>query len=283
MNERAPAELELCAGTVRQAALPELIQVAGQAGFAAITANPTLRAEAGVDDRTLQTMMADAGVRVTNIDGMGSVLPGIPAGEAIDAYRDYHGRDIRRVFWTPEDEFYRTADALGGNSVNLVHMAGDPDTPRAALVDRLGEVSQRAAAHGLTIVLEFLPGTGVASLDSAAGLVAEVAAPNLKITLDARHLANSGGGPGDVARHAAMIGLLQMDDLARASADDPERLLPGDGELPLVEILSPVREASPALPVGIEVFNAGLFAMPAIDAAKAAAASLRRLLDECGR
>jgi sugar phosphate isomerase/epimerase len=274
-------ELELCTGTVRQAGLIELIDVAGRAGFSAITTNPTHYAQAGVDDSTLRAMMADAGVRVTNIDGMGSVLPGIPVGAAIEPYRDFHGRDVRRTFTTPEDDFYRTAHALGGDSVNLVHFAGDPNTDEAALVDRIGEVTERAAAQGLRIALEFLPGTGIPDFATAAGCVRAVGASNLGITLDCRHLVRSGGHATEVAADADLVGLLQMDDLFIDAPDGPERLLPGDGDLPLVDILSPVRRAHPELPVGVEVFNADLYAMTSIDAATAAAASLRALLAAC--
>jgi len=276
------AELELCTGTVRQAGLVELIEVAGRAGFSAITTNPTQYAGAGADDATLRQMMADAGVRVTNIDGMGSVLPGIPVGAAIERYRDFHGRDVRRTFTTPEDAFYRTADALGGDSVNLVHFAGDPSTSEALLVDRLGEASARADAHGLRIALEFLPGTGIPDLVTAARLVRAVGAPNLRITLDCRHLVRSGGDADDVAAQAGLVGLLQMDDLFIDEPDGPDRLLPGHGDLPLVDMLTPVRRAHPELPVGIEVFNGDLYAMPALDAAMAAAASLRALVEACG-
>lgn len=276
------AELELCAGTIQHASLPELIRIAGKTGFAAVTTNPVHFTGAGMATAELRQLLADNGVRVTNVDGFGSGLPGLPTGAAREAFRDYHGRDVRRTFTTPESDFYRTAHALGGDSINLVHFAGDPATSRQALIDGLGGAAERAAAEGLRIVVEFLPGTGIPSLGVAAELIKATGADNLKITLDPRHLARSDGQPSDVVAVVDLVGLLQMNDLCAATRDDPNRLLPGDGDLPLAEILRPVRDAHPTLPVGIEVFNAALDRMAPIDAAAAAAASLRRLLAETG-
>ena len=273
------AELELCCGTVQQAELPLLIEVAGAAGFGAVTANPTLYAQAGLTDRELRSRMHDAGIRVSNIDGFGSGLPGMPTGEAIAPYRNFHGRDVTRTFTTPEDDFYRAAEALGAVSINLVHFAGDPATPFAAMVDATGGICERAARNGLKIVFEFLPGTAVPDITTAAALVDQVGASNLAIMFDTRHLARSGGTTQDVDRHAAKIGAVQLSDLLWSTpADDPNRLLPGAGELPLSDILRSIRRAQPQTPIGIEVFSVALRAMPALEAAQAAADSLRSVL-----
>lgn len=273
-------ELELCCGTIRQASLPELIEAAAATGFAAITANPTLHREAGLSAAELRARLRDAGVRVSNIDGFGSGLPGIPAGAAIAPYRSFHGRDVSRTFTTPEDDFYRSAEELGAESVNLVHFGGDPATPRDAIAEAVAGICARAAGHGLRIVLEFIPDTGIPDIGAAADLVARVGAPNLGIMFDTRHLTRSGGSTPDVARHAGAIQAIQLSDLRIASADDPNRLLPGEGELPLVEMLTLMLRARPTTPVGVEVFNEALPKMTARDAARAAADSLRPIVDQ---
>jgi sugar phosphate isomerase/epimerase len=273
------AELELCCGTVKQASLPDLIEVAAAAGFGAVTCNPTLYAQSGLSDREIRARLSDAGLRVSNIDGFGGGLPGIPTGEAIEPYRNFFGRDVRRTFTTPEADFYRAADALGADSVNLVHFAGDPATPFAAIAEATAGICERAARRGLRIVFEFLPDTGVNSIGAAARLIDEVGAPNLGIMFDTRHLARTGGGVADVELHAAKIGAVQLSDLKRATpAADPNRLLPGEGELPLTETLAIIRRVTPTVPIGIEVFSDVLAAMSARDAAQAAGDSLRAVL-----
>lgn len=271
-------KFELCCGTIRQASLLELIEAAAGANFDAITVNPDLYRNAGLTDGDLRARLRDAGIRVSNIDGFGSGLPGIPTGGALASYGDYYGRDVRRTFTTPEDEFYRTAGALGGDSVNLVHFGGDPSTPFAALVEATAAICQRAAGHGLRIVIEFLPNTGVPDITTAAKLISDVGAANLEIMFDTRHLARTSGTPQDAQRHAHMVGAIQVSDLRWTTRDDPNRLLPGEGDLPLAAMVAPVLRAHPALPVGIEVFNDVLVAMPAVQAARAAAASLRMLM-----
>ena len=272
-------ELELCCGTVRQASLPELIEAAAATGFGAVTANPTLHRDAGLSPQALRKRLRDAGVRVSNIDGFGSGLPGIPVGEAITPYRSFHGRDVSRTFTTPEEDFYRSAEALGADSINLVHFGGDPATPFEAVAEAAAAISGRAAKHGLRIVIEFIPGTGVPDIATAARLVEAVGAANFGIMFDTRHLTRSGGGTADVARFAHQIDAIQLSDLRTASPADPNRLLPGEGDLPLAGMLALILSARPGTPVGIEVFNETLPRMTPLAAAQVAAESLRSVVD----
>ncbi|MDB5445108.1 MAG: sugar phosphate isomerase/epimerase, partial [Phenylobacterium sp.] len=269
---------ELCCGTVRQADLPTLIEVAAEAGFAAVTTNPDLYRDAGLSAAELRARLRDHGVRVSNIDGFGSGLPGMPRGAAIEPFRNLQGRDVSRVFTTPEEVFYRTAEDLGAESINLVHFCGDPATPLAALVEATGGICGRAAAQGLRIVFEFLPGTAVGDIAVAAELVAQVGAPNLGIMFDTRHLARSGGTLRDVARHADSFGAVQFSDLRSGEPDDGWRLLPGEGDLPLAEMAGLVRRAHPAMPIGVEVFSEVLFRMTPQAAACAAGEAMRAVI-----
>ena len=146
------------------------------------------------------------------------------------------------------------------------------------MAEAVAGVSRRAAAHGLTIVFEFLPGTAVPDINTAARLVDMVGEPNMKIMFDTRHLARSGGGVGDVLRHAGLIGATQFSDLKSAERDAENRLLPYDGDLPLKDMLDAVRKAKPEVPIGIEVFSTILFKLSAAEAAEQAGRTLKKLL-----
>ena len=253
--------------TVRQASLPELIEVTAASGFTALTTTPWLYAQAGVADPELRRRLEDAAVRVSYIDGLITALPGAPG----------------RPGAASETECYRVAEVLGAGAVNIVHIGGRP-TPLAELAEALAQVCARAAARGLDIVVEFVPETGIPDLRTALELVRTVGADNLGIVLDTWHLARSGGGTHDVAEAAPWIKALQVSD--RRAQQDLEpyvpmsgRHLPGEGELPLVDMVEAVRERSPLVPVGIEVISDEMRALPARAAAQKAAASLRRLLD----
>jgi sugar phosphate isomerase/epimerase len=57
-----------------------------------------------------------------------------------------------------------------------------------------------------------------------------------------------------------------------------DRLVPGDGELPLVAILRRLLAGRPTLPVGVEVFSSRLRSMPTADAVRVAVAGTRSVL-----
>jgi sugar phosphate isomerase/epimerase len=272
MTGGSEPDLELCCMSVRQATFAELIALAGAHGFAAVTTTPWLYKRAGVADTDLRRLLDDHGVRVTYVDGLITALPGTPPPHPADA---------------SEEDCYRIAEALGAAAVNVVHINGSP-TPIAELADALGPLCGRAATRGLRIVVEFLPGTGIADLPTALELVRAVGADNLGIVLDSWHLARSGGGPELLdPPAAALIGAVQVSDRTRAQDLDPYvpmsgRLLPGDGELPLVDLLARVRRAQPELPIGIEVISDEMRGLEAGAAAAAAAAALRALLQRVG-
>jgi len=270
-------ELELGFLTIPQAGLVELIEVGAAAGFDAITATPTLYRQAGLSDVALRARLRDAGVRVTYIDGFGGAFPGIPTGEAMAPYRSILGLDLTPAFTTPEEEFYRAAEALGAESINLMHFAGDPAVPSTVIVDVLGGICERATKRGFRILLEFLPDTGVGDIGAAADIAARTGAANLDVMLDTAHLTNSGGTAADVALHAARMGGIQINDLL-PGGDDPGRLWPGDGDLPLAEMLGSVLRARPEVPVGVEVINPRLTSGPPAQVARRAAESARVVL-----
>jgi 4-hydroxyphenylpyruvate dioxygenase len=274
----AKPELEVAFATVRQANFRELARVSAAAGFQAISVNMELYEQAGMADRDIRPFLADLGVRVSYIDGLGAPLPGMPKGAAIEPYRDWNGRDVSRTLTLPEEAFYRAAEALGAEAINVVHFAGDPATPFDALVEAVAGICERAGVHGLKVAFEFLPGTGVPTIEVAARLVRQVGAKNFGILFDTRHWARGGGKLEDLAGFAPLISTTQISDLAWATSADPNRLLPGEGELPLVGALAVVRRARPDVRMGIEAPSAKMFSLPADEAARLAAESLRAFM-----
>jgi sugar phosphate isomerase/epimerase len=179
------------------------------------------------------------------------------------------------------------AARLQVQAVNAV--AFDPDTAR--LTDIFSSLCERAAHFGLATLIEFFPLSTVVSLQMAARLIRDVGWPDVRINLDILHLVRSGGTAADVAAlDPELIGHVQLSDgpariaregmMAEASG---ERVLPGEGEFPLRDILA----ALPAgVTVGVEVpslrrLRAGVasadWARMAVDAMKAALGSLGNL------
>lgn len=131
---------------------------------------------------------------------------------------------------------------LGAPCVNLVSV--DADASRA--FDHCGNFAELAASHGMRATVEFLPGLPVINdLQTAVEAVRHVARPDFGIMIDAMHLFRSRGSVADVARlEPGQIGYVQLCDVPEIStfesyADEArfERLPPGEGELPLQELI----------------------------------------------
>lgn len=136
-----------------------------------------------------------------------------------------------------------TVAELGGRSVAVV--GWDPE--RARLLEHLARCCVEARSFGLQIGLEFMPYSAVPTLGDAAGILAELRAPNARLIVDALHLERSGGTPADVAGLASeTIGSVQLCDAPRAAPPRDRlreesvngRLYPGEGELPLAALMA---------------------------------------------
>jgi sugar phosphate isomerase/epimerase len=135
---------------------------------------------------------------------------------------------------------------LGAPMVNIAAI----DDDQARMEDNLAAVCELAKTMNVQPLLEFFACTGgsVPSLASAMTLIETGRFVNLKLMIDTLHLARAGETPADLAKiDASLIGAAQISD-APTTHPDPdsgdytyealfERAIPGEGELPLVELL----------------------------------------------
>jgi sugar phosphate isomerase/epimerase len=143
---------------------------------------------------------------------------------------------------------------LGVPRINSVSF--EPDRQRN--IDQFGLLAETAAGFGIETLVEFVPIFAVADLPAAHDLVRQVGRPDFRIMVDTMHVGRSGATAADLAAiDPALIGYIQLCD----APIEPEianymdeamhqRLVPGEGELPLLDMLA-------ALPrdrvVGLEV------------------------------
>jgi sugar phosphate isomerase/epimerase len=274
-------ELELWSYTFRHTSLPDLATAAAAAGFGAVTLTPDLFVRSGGDAAELGARVADAGVRVTFVDGLCTALPGTPPA----ATGDGTFRDPREATL---DDCIHIAHSTGAGAINLVHIGGTA-TPVPELAEAFAHACARAAEDGLRLAIEFLPGTGIPDLPTAVAIVQEADAPNGSVLFDSWHFARGGGTLADLVPGAvAVIGALQLSD--RSPDQDAEayvprkgRKLPGDGALPLAEMIARVTGAHPGLPVGAEVLSDEIDAMGLVEGTKRIAAALRQVVDAAPR
>lgn len=172
---------------------------------------------------------------------------------------------------------------LGAPRINVVSL--DPDLHRT--FDQFAALAELAAQRGIATVVEPVPGLTVGDLPTALAAVAHVGRPDCRVLIDTMHLVRSGGSAADLAAVGAeRIGYAQLNDTTLVPRLGNylqeamfERLAPGEGELPLRDIVA-------ALPgdviVEIEVPQRGLAlaGVSAADRLRPCVAAARRLLSD---
>ena len=147
----------------------------------------------------------------------------------------------------------------------------------------LVQVAQAAGKAGRRVALEFQAGAAFGNnLQTAAALVAEVGSPHLGLCLDVFHFycgPSKGEDLGYLTRDNLFhVQLSDLADVPRELATDGDRILPGDGDLPLTMIVERLREIGYAGPVSVELMNPHLWQVPARQFGEIALTALRRLL-----
>jgi sugar phosphate isomerase/epimerase len=270
-----------CANLMR-AGLPEFIDAAERAGFRRITVRPYAFAQAlaaGWTEAALQRRLANAGLTVTMIDAHITALPGRPKTSDLD--HDLRNRLPPDVLDPPDEAMcFRAATALGAAIVNVTHYLGSP-LPPEVLADAVAGICGRAAPLELQICLEFFPDSGLPDLPFAQSVVEACGEANAAVLLDVFHLDRSGGSIDDIRRlPPGAIAGIQLSDRTPPLPGTPHvpfsgRQLPGEGQLPLRQLVEAALENSPAATLDIEVLNDELRNLPSDQtAARLAAAAM---------
>lgn len=264
------ARLAVAHLTALDLAPPAWVRQAGRAGFDAVglRLNPTapgaisyLSPVGSTAHLTLKRALADEGVSVYDVE----FIPMLP--------------EIEVAAFAP---MFDVAADLGAQCVTV---AGDDPEP-ARLCANLAALCDLAAQYGLRVDIEFMRWRHVGTLAQARTIVEGTGRENLAILVDALHLARSGGHPDDVrALPANMVRAVQLCD---ASANVPVgdeatilearagRLAPGDGVLPLIDLLGALPDGTalgvemplPSLPADVRLDLAYRRTRALLDAAR---------------
>ena len=267
----APRELSLAHLSVLDATPPELVTVAASVGFRKIGirlyATPSVGAvpyEMLGDTPLLRetlARLADTGVSVLDVEFL-RFEPDIPQG-------------------IPEG-FLESGARLGAQYVLV--MSTEPVEART--MERFCDLCERARPYGLTVCLEFAIYTGVRTLADAVRLVKNSGYANASVLVDALHFSRSGGLPSDIAGiDASLFRYAQICDAVAAIPTEPAnlireartgRLLPGEGALPLRDLVA----ALPAsIPLAVEAPVSATAGLPALERAQRAWRAMQALLD----
>jgi len=259
--------------TTMAAPLAEELKQIGAGGFAHVEVwlpkvEEFLKAEPVT---TVQKIMGDQGLKAVAGSFQGGLLR--PPSEARKAH---------------EDHFKRRLDLSGALKIPVLTIACEADEETASLglgpiLEGLVRASQWSEAYGVQLALEFSARHRlINNLETAAFLVKQANQPNLGISLDLFHFWTGPSKEADLAlAREVPILLVQISDLAgtlREMATDSQRILPGDGDIPLGPLLTRLAHFGYQGPVSVELFNPRIWSIKPSQVAEVAYSALKRLL-----
>jgi sugar phosphate isomerase/epimerase len=185
----------------------------------------------------------------------------------------------------PIEAHWPTLDMLaeiGATRINTVSFdVAERTLPETA------KLVEKAASYGLTVTIEPCPVLTTRTLAEAIALIEAVAQPNFKLLIDTMHVSRTGEAGLVATLDPDLIDYVQISDgplaMPATNADYMdeamnERLVPGEGEMPLIEML---RSIKPDVVVSAEVPQRSLreAGLSPLRRAKGVVAGVRRILD----
>lgn len=175
--------------------------------------------------REMKAAMDDTGVRI----GLGEGFSATSDGDV----RDFAG-DLDLLA------------ELGALRINAICMEDGFDMGR----DQLAVLSEMSIERGLVFTIEFFPPAGISSLEKALEVIDHIGRGKARLLLDTTHLFRTGGTVEQIAAlDPDMIGYVQLSDGRNAPFDENymadamfARTVPGEGELPLRELIEVLPE-----------------------------------------
>ena len=252
----------------------ERVAAAGAAGFAGIGVQPPdyARSKAsGLTDRAMAEVLARNDVVLAEIDG----APWWPSDSSIVS---------------AQDEVLRVGERFNVRLLNAAMPTIEGDGPTDAdLAASLARLADRAASIGMLVGFEFLPWTSVRDVVHAHAIVSLASRPNLGVTVDVWHHSVSGVGSQALAAvPGSDIVSVQVTDGVRDASLSPlaetmvGRRLPGEGELPVVEVLRTLHAIGVRTPYSVEIVSLPHRHLPLEEWAVLAAGRVREAADQAG-
>ena len=225
--------LSLAAGVQPDVAPADMVSVASVAGWPAVGIWFDGKTWSDSTSREVRKRLDDTGVIALDIE------PIIPSED---------GNDFA-------EQLIEAAAVIGAQHILFTSRLKE----QVRTTDRYQQVCEMARPHGINVVCEFLPIFPLNTLSMAAEIVADSRATNGGVLIDNLHLSRSGSSVEDV--QAMPIKLFPYLQICDAVAERPAdfgglldealngRLCPGEGSLPIAELL----QAIPDVPLSFEV------------------------------
>ena len=145
----------------------------------------------------------------------------------------------------------------------------------------LVQAAQEAGQRGIRIALEFQAQAAFGNnLQTAAAMVAEVGSPHMGLCFDVFHYYIGPSKPDDLGyltkQNLFHVQFCDLADVPREFATDADRILPGDGDIPLLPIVDRLRQIGYEGAVSVELMNPRIWQIPPRQFGEIALTSLRK-------
>jgi sugar phosphate isomerase/epimerase len=215
----------------------------------------------------LHELLDNADVRLRQVEA----LSGWGAAQPSDAYRVFE-----REVWSMVDEFGAT----------YVQAIGPYDNDISDAATRFGALCDRAAEHGATVGLEFLPFTNIVDADDARRIVEAADRPNGGVCVDVWHHVRGANDLTLIERLPSelIVGVQMSDGPRHATLGDYKddcirhRLPPGEGSFDLDGFVGVLLDLGVDVPWDLEVCNDNVWGERAADYVARCADGMRTVL-----
>ncbi len=147
----------------------------------------------------------------------------------------------------------------------------------------LREAARWADGFGVRLALEFrATDTFCSNLETAVRIVDACGEPNVGVNWDAFHFFKGSSKTEDLEllspANLAFVQVCDWSGIPRELVTDADRIMPGDGDLPLLDVLRRLKRLGYAGPVSLELLNPVFWQMKPTQVMELGAAAVRRVL-----
>jgi sugar phosphate isomerase/epimerase len=244
-------DLLITGSTLGHPPFREMVEAAAAGGFAGLSLWPTeswsKARDAGLSAADMRSILDDNGLVVNDVDALIRHVGGAPGMRG-----------------PPESLMFEAGEALGARLLNMVIMGAQP-ADLDQMAEHFADVYDRAAEHGLTVHLEFVPFMAVPDAATAWQVVERSGRPG-GVMVDSWHCFRGPTTDADLRAIPGerVLGIQINDAPTEPATDDPvletlhHRLVPGEGDIDLVGLLRVLREIGSTAPLTAEVFSDAL-------------------------
>lgn len=271
-NGKSPWPICLNASTIRPASFEEKINVASKAGYDAIepwVGDLEKYESEGGDLKELGEKIKEKGMFVPNIIGLWDCMP-----MDDQVFKDSLPATRERM---------RRSAAIGSKHVAAIPVPDREDFDVEIGISRYKELLKIGREeYGIIVAFEFVGFfKGIHRFGEAAGIAIDIDDRDACLIMDTFHLYRGGSGFNGLKHiNADFIADFHFNDVAsttlRTELGDKHRIYPGDGILPLVQLLKDLNSINYRGPLSLELFNREHWKQNPLDVAKT---GLKKIMD----